>query len=226
MESERPFCNSLAPRCSQHFGQHDAGSDDIGGTFQFGCSPAGDLLTIEDELHRVTRWNYDRYGRPTNKIDQASQEIERWTYNAARATSVWTPGSTTFAHDANGNLTSNGRRTFDYDARNRLVRVSVAGQWKSDFVYDGLGRLRVRTEAAWAGNWETNAVARLRSADGTPAWQPSRRIPAPSEMPMGLACQAAARVFASEGWSQWSGLNRRPTVYETVALPLSYTGPA
>ncbi len=25
-------------------------------------------------------------------------------------------------------------------------------------------------------------------------------------------------------WSQWSGLNRRPTVYETVALPLSYTG--
>ena len=28
----------------------------------------------------------------------------------------------------------------------------------------------------------------------------------------------------SEPWSQWSGLNRRPTVYETVALPLSYIG--
>ena len=27
-----------------------------------------------------------------------------------------------------------------------------------------------------------------------------------------------------EEWSQWSGLNRRPTVYETVALPLSYIG--
>ena len=26
------------------------------------------------------------------------------------------------------------------------------------------------------------------------------------------------------GWSQWPGLNRRPTVYETVALPLSYIG--
>src|SRR5215510_12774960 len=25
-------------------------------------------------------------------------------------------------------------------------------------------------------------------------------------------------------WSQWWGLNPRPTVYETVALPLSYTG--
>lgn len=28
----------------------------------------------------------------------------------------------------------------------------------------------------------------------------------------------------SEKWSQWSELNRRPTVYETVALPLSYIG--
>src|SRR6185437_16750673 len=27
-------------------------------------------------------------------------------------------------------------------------------------------------------------------------------------------------------WSQWPGLNRRPTVYETVALPLSYIGTA
>lgn len=25
-------------------------------------------------------------------------------------------------------------------------------------------------------------------------------------------------------WSRWSGLNRRPAVYETAALPLSYTG--
>src|SRR3954471_14361734 len=31
---------------------------------------------------------------------------------------------------------------------------------------------------------------------------------------------AAARRI----WSRWTGLNRRPTVYETVALPLSYTG--
>ena len=28
----------------------------------------------------------------------------------------------------------------------------------------------------------------------------------------------------SSEWSQWPGLNRRPTVYETVALPLSYIG--
>ena len=28
----------------------------------------------------------------------------------------------------------------------------------------------------------------------------------------------------ASAWSQWPGLNRRPTVYETVALPLSYIG--
>jgi hypothetical protein len=33
-------------------------------------------------------------------------------------------------------------------------------------------------------------------------------------------------MAGEEEWSQWSGLNRRPTVYETVALPLSYTGVA
>jgi hypothetical protein len=31
-------------------------------------------------------------------------------------------------------------------------------------------------------------------------------------------------LVSSEKWSQWPGLNRRPTVYETVALPLSYIG--
>ena len=33
-----------------------------------------------------------------------------------------------------------------------------------------------------------------------------------------------SRYEQQDWWSRWSGLNRRPTVYETVALPLSYTG--
>ncbi len=40
---------------------------------------------------------------------------------------------------------------------------------------------------------------------------------------VGAALSAPFRqAFGS--WSQWPGLNRRPTVYETVALPLSYIG--
>ncbi len=36
------------------------------------------------------------------------------------------------------------------------------------------------------------------------------------------------RIASERGksWSRWSGLNRRPAVYETAALPLSYTGVA
>jgi RHS repeat-associated protein len=48
----------------------------------------------------------------------------------------------TFTHDANGNLTSDGTRTFEWDAEDRLVAV-VQGTRRSEFTYNGLGQ-RVR----------------------------------------------------------------------------------
>jgi RHS repeat-associated protein len=48
----------------------------------------------------------------------------------------------TFTYDANGNLVSDGERTFEWDARNQLVAVTV-GTHRSEFMYDGLQR-RVR----------------------------------------------------------------------------------
>jgi RHS repeat-associated protein len=48
----------------------------------------------------------------------------------------------TFTYDANGNLTADGTRTFEWDARNQLVAVNV-GTNRTEFVYDGHGR-RVR----------------------------------------------------------------------------------
>lgn len=44
--------------------------------------------------------------------------------------------STTFTYDANGNLTSDGTRTFEWDVRNQLVAVNV-GTHRSEFAYDG-----------------------------------------------------------------------------------------
>src|SRR4051812_39078696 len=38
------------------------------------------------------------------------------------------------------------------------------------------------------------------------------------------AALRAQKHYSATTWSQWPGLNRRPTVYETVALPLSYIG--
>jgi RHS repeat-associated protein len=59
------------------------------------------------------------------------------TTNTYEVTSSGT--SKTFTYDANGNLTSDGTRTFEWDARNQLVAVSV-GTHRSEFTYDGLQR--------------------------------------------------------------------------------------
>jgi|GEM_PF-1350164 len=64
------------------------------------------------------------------------------------------PSSISFSYDANGNLTSDGYKSYDYDCANQLTSVSVSGQWKEQFSYDGFGRRRVRKDYIWyAGNW-------------------------------------------------------------------------
>jgi RHS repeat-associated protein len=68
------------------------------------------------------------------------------------------PGTNTLQFDGGGNLTNDGARSFSYDAENELTNVTVAGNWKSDFVYDGFGRRRIIKDFAWqSGAWvETN----------------------------------------------------------------------
>jgi RHS repeat-associated protein len=62
------------------------------------------------------------------------------------------PASASFAYDANGNLTSDGLRAFEYDDENQLSRITATNSWKSEFTYDGLGRRRTRTEYVWFGS--------------------------------------------------------------------------
>ena len=63
------------------------------------------------------------------------------------------PSSISFIYDLNGSLTSDGRRGFDYDDENQLIRVTLANSWKTEFTYDGLNRRRVRKEFTWSGSW-------------------------------------------------------------------------
>jgi RHS repeat-associated protein len=51
-----------------------------------------------------------------------------------------TAGPAAFTYDANGNLTADGTNTFVYDAENRLVSATAAGQ-TTTLTYDPLGRL-------------------------------------------------------------------------------------
>jgi len=71
------------------------------------------------------------------------------------------PATNIFNYDFNGNLTSDGKRGFDYDDENQLIRIIVTNSWKSEFAYDGRLRLRKRIEYSWVGGvWVTNSVTR------------------------------------------------------------------
>jgi RHS repeat-associated protein len=78
----------------------------------------------------------------------------------------------TFTYDANGNLTSDGTRSFEWDARNQLVAVNV-GTERSEFSYDGLQR-RVRivekengvTQSDARVVWCEDEICEERGVDG------------------------------------------------------------
>jgi len=77
--------------------------------------------------------------------------------------SVNLPASVNLQFDANGNLTNDGTRVFGYDAENQLTNVTVTGQWREDFLYDGLNRRRITrqygwSDSAWALTNETRFV--------------------------------------------------------------------
>ncbi len=69
------------------------------------------------------------------------------------------PTPVVYLYDANGNLTNDGLRSFRYDDENQLTNVTVAGQWKSEYAYDGLNRRRIVRAYSWNGSWNlTNEV--------------------------------------------------------------------
>jgi RHS repeat-associated protein len=66
------------------------------------------------------------------------------------------PATNSFSYDGNGNLLSDGLRYFAYDDENHLLSVWVTNTWRSDFVYDGKMRRRIRKEYVWqpsVTNW-------------------------------------------------------------------------
>jgi len=73
---------------------------------------------------------------------------------------VYTPSPVSYTYDLNGNLVSDGTRYFVYDGENQLVVVYTTNAWKSEFVYDGELRRRIRREYSWkGGGWQqTNEV--------------------------------------------------------------------
>ncbi len=69
-------------------------------------------------------------------------------------------GTNSYTYDLNGNLLSDGKRGFDYDDENELIRVTLTNTWKSEFTYDGKMRRRITKDFIWNGSaWtQTNEI--------------------------------------------------------------------
>jgi len=104
-----------------------------------------------DSLYRLTaadystgefyRYAYDAVGNRLQFTDHVSR-ITHYEYDAAnRLTSV---NGVVYTWDANGNLLSDGLRSYSYDHANRLVQV-VSGTLTTDFAYNGAGDRVART---------------------------------------------------------------------------------
>lgn len=65
-------------------------------------------------------------------------------YAANNLNQYTTIGAVTPTYDGNGNLTFDGTFTYGYDAENRLVSASGAGN-SASYTYDGLGRRKTKT---------------------------------------------------------------------------------
>jgi YD repeat-containing protein len=115
---------------------------------QFTYNPADEILTLTDGKNHTTRWNYDQYGRVTNKLDQGNAEILRYTYDPeSRLTNRWSAakGNTKYKYDSVGNLTNlaypvSGTINYSYDPLNRLTNM-VDAIGTTVFTYSGSGQL-------------------------------------------------------------------------------------
>jgi RHS repeat-associated protein len=104
-------------------------------TYKQGGNTLGDLTYTYDAAGQRTGvgGTWARTGLPA--------ALASATYDDANQIATWE--STAFTYDANGNLISDGARTYTWDARNQLA--SLSGPVSASFGYDGFGRRRTKT---------------------------------------------------------------------------------
>jgi len=116
---------------------YDDASQLVGIAYTRGAILVGDL-----------QYNYDVLGNRTGTTGSMSRTnlpaaMTTATYNQANQLTSW--NGTTITYDDNGNMLSDGVRTYVWDARNRLA--SISGPTSASFQYDAFGRRNSKTVA-------------------------------------------------------------------------------
>src|SRR5215207_4144711 len=136
-------------------------------------------------------------------------------------------------YDAVGNLTSDGQRTYAWDAENRLVLITYPGQpgKQTAFTYDGLGRRRTITSTPPGGGsavataylWCDDDICQSRDGSNTlirSYYSEGEYVPGtPAALYYGIdQIGSVRRVFASTTSAPAYG-------YDPYGLPLQVTAP-
>jgi RHS repeat-associated protein len=114
---------------------------------------AGDLLTLTDGKNQTTTWHYDEFGRVTNKLDQTSTEVLRYSYDPNnRPTNRWSiaKGNTAYSYDNVGNLTF----------------INYPGNSDVSLAYDAMNRRTNMTDSVGTTRWSYTASGQLATEDG------------------------------------------------------------
>ena len=202
---------------------------------QFTYSGAGDLLTLTDAKYHTTTWNYDVFGRATNKVDALTNVIFRYQYDANnRLTNRWTPAkeSTVYTYDDIGNLkTVNYPASPDislsYDKMNRLTNM-VDAVGTTAYGYDDVGQLLSED-----GPWNDDTVSytynnRLRSTlslsqPSASAWSQSYGYDAARRL-TNVTSSAGAFTYTLGGTSDTSPLIRKLDLPNGASITNDYDG--
>lgn len=125
-------------------------------------------------------YGYDTIGQLKSSDSSINTEDRGYVYDAAWNLNTRTNNGVTTAfavnveneltsvggvgctYDANGNITSDGTRSFSYNEENQMVSVSSGSSYRYDYVYDGFGRMRKRLTYLWSsGAWSLYYEDRL-----------------------------------------------------------------
>jgi RHS repeat-associated protein len=90
--------------------------------------------------------------------------------NSRKDTNIVTinlPATVNFTYDSNGNLTSEGDRTYTYNDENRLTSVLMTNKWKEEYQYSGAQLPKVIKQYLWRNNlWTLLSESRKVLANG------------------------------------------------------------
>jgi RHS repeat-associated protein len=125
-------------------------------TYEHGMTTLGSLTYAYDSAGNPTVAG-GSYARTTLPPALASA-----TYDDANQIDDW--GSTSFTYDDNGLLTSDGVRTYTWNARSQLA--SVTGPVSASFAYDAVGRRRSRTVAGTTREFLYDGLNIVQELDG------------------------------------------------------------